>query len=99
MRPAMCAASQLPGRRPTDVDVALYLQVNQKSDNDDDTQTNIITEKTKTIYPIYIWCAGGVNRVVIICLDSRTTLSSLYILFFYFFQTNIFTQIRSRSAT
>ena len=36
VRSAMRAASQLSGRGPTDVDVALYLQVNQKSDYDDD---------------------------------------------------------------
>ena len=34
MRSAMCAASQLPGKGPTDVDDALHLQVNQKSDYD-----------------------------------------------------------------
>ena len=34
VRSAMCAASQLFGRGPTDVDVALYLNVNQKSDYD-----------------------------------------------------------------
>ena len=34
VRPAMHAASQLPGRGPTDVDVALH--VNKKSDDDDD---------------------------------------------------------------
>ena len=33
---AMHAASQLPGRGPTDVDIPLYLRVNQKSDDDDD---------------------------------------------------------------
>ena len=32
----MHAASQLPGKGPTDVDVALYLHINQKSDDDDD---------------------------------------------------------------
>ena len=37
MRSAMRAASQLPGRGPTVVDMApLYLHVNQKSDDDDD---------------------------------------------------------------
>ena len=35
VRSAMHAASQLSGRGPTDVDVALYLHVNQKSDYDD----------------------------------------------------------------
>ena len=30
----MCAASQLSGRGPTDVDVAPYLHINQKSDYD-----------------------------------------------------------------
>ena len=36
VRSAMCAASQLSGRGPTGVDVALplYLHVNQKSDYD-----------------------------------------------------------------
>ena len=34
MRSAMRAASQLPGRRPTDVDIVLYLQVNKKSGDD-----------------------------------------------------------------
>ena len=34
MRSAMHAASQLPGRGPTDVDDALHLHVNQKSDYD-----------------------------------------------------------------
>ena len=32
----MCAAGQLPGRGPTDVDVAPVLHVNQKSDDDDE---------------------------------------------------------------
>ena len=32
VRSAMRAASQLPGKGPTDVDVPLHLQVNQKSD-------------------------------------------------------------------
>ena len=36
MRSAMRAASQLPGKWPTDVDDALHLHVNQKSDYDDD---------------------------------------------------------------
>ena len=38
VRSAMRAASQLPGRGPTDAGVALllYLHVNQKSDDDDD---------------------------------------------------------------
>ena len=36
VRSAMRAASQLSGRGPTGVDVALYLHVNQKSDYDDD---------------------------------------------------------------
>ena len=38
VRSAMRAASHLPGRGPTDVDVApsLYLHINQKSDDDDD---------------------------------------------------------------
>ena len=35
MRAAMRAASQLSGRGPTDVEVALYLHINQKSDYDD----------------------------------------------------------------
>ena len=37
-RSAMCAASQLPGRGPTDVDqkLPLHLHVNHKHDNDDD---------------------------------------------------------------
>ena len=35
VRSAMHAASQLPGSRPTDVDGALHLHVNQKSDYDD----------------------------------------------------------------
>ena len=36
VRSAMHAASQLPGRRPTVVDIwPLYLHVNQKSDDDD----------------------------------------------------------------
>ena len=34
VRSAMHAASPLSGRGPTDVDVALSLHVNQKSDND-----------------------------------------------------------------
>ena len=34
VRSAMRAASQLSGRGPTGVDVALYLHVNQKSDYD-----------------------------------------------------------------
>ena len=36
MRSAIRAASQLPGRGPTDVDVALYPDVNQKSVDDED---------------------------------------------------------------
>ena len=36
VRYAIRAASQLPGRWPTDVDLPLYLHVNQKSDYDDD---------------------------------------------------------------
>ena len=36
MRSAMRAASQLPGRGPTVVDMALFLHVNQKPDDDDD---------------------------------------------------------------
>ena len=36
VRSAMCAASQLPGKGPTDVDDALHLHVNQKSDYDDE---------------------------------------------------------------
>ena len=38
MRSAMHAASQLPRRGPTDVDVPLHLHVNQKSDDDDEEQ-------------------------------------------------------------
>ena len=34
----MCAASQLPGRGPSDVDVAQYLHVNQKSGDVDDDE-------------------------------------------------------------
>ena len=39
VRTVMCAANQLLGRGPTDVDVALYLHVSRKSgdDNDDDS--------------------------------------------------------------
>ena len=36
MRSAMRAASQLPGKGPTDVNMPLHLHVNQKSDYDDD---------------------------------------------------------------
>ena len=36
MRSAMRATRQLPGREPTVVDMALYLHVNQKSNDDDD---------------------------------------------------------------
>ena len=36
VRSAMRAASQLPGRGPTVVDMAPILHVNQKSDDDDD---------------------------------------------------------------
>ena len=36
VRSAMCAASQLPGSGPTDVDDALHLHVNQKCYYDDD---------------------------------------------------------------
>ena len=36
MRSAVHVASQLPRRGPTDVDEALHLHVNQKSDYDDD---------------------------------------------------------------
>ena len=40
MRSTMHAASQLPGRGPTDVELPLYLHVNKKSDDldDDDDQ-------------------------------------------------------------
>ena len=41
VRSAMCAASQLPGRGPTDVDdMPLHLHVNQKSDYDDDINSD-----------------------------------------------------------
>ena len=36
VRSAMLAASQLPGRGHTDVDIAPDLHINQKSDDDDD---------------------------------------------------------------
>ena len=36
VRSAMHAASQLPGRGPTIMDMALYLHLNRKSDDDDD---------------------------------------------------------------
>ena len=36
VRSAMRAASQLPGRGPTDMDFALYLHINQNSGDDDD---------------------------------------------------------------
>ena len=35
VKSAMRATSQLPGRRPIDVNVALYLHVNKKSDDVD----------------------------------------------------------------
>ena len=36
----MRAASQLPGRRPTFVDIAPVPEVNKKSDDDDDSSPN-----------------------------------------------------------
>ena len=44
-RSAMHAASQLPGKGPTDVDDALHLHVNQKSDYD--SVWNQITQAKK----------------------------------------------------
>ena len=41
VRSAMHTASQLPGRGPTVVDIALYLHVNQKSDDDDCVSRNL----------------------------------------------------------
>ena len=38
MRSALHTTSQLPGRGPTDVDVPLYLHINQKSNDDDEEQ-------------------------------------------------------------
>ena len=43
----MRAASQLPERGPTDVDIAPYLHVNKKSDDVDDCR--------HIIHTIYIW--------------------------------------------
>ena len=50
VRSAMCAASQLPGRGPTVVDMALYLHVNQKSDDDDDVENKCEECACKSIY-------------------------------------------------
>ena len=36
LRSAMCAARQLPGRRPPLMRMLLYLHVNKKSDDDDE---------------------------------------------------------------
>ena len=63
----MFAASQLPGRGPTDVDVALYLHVNQKSDDDDDEITILklqITQQQECfLYTLFRNTAGtGTNR-------------------------------------
>ena len=43
VRSAMRAASQLPGRGPTVVDMAPIPALNKKSDDDDDDQYNIIS--------------------------------------------------------
>ena len=40
VRSAMRAASQLPGRGPTDVDLPLYLQDNKEFDDDNDDCNN-----------------------------------------------------------
>ena len=47
VRSAIRAASQLPGRGPTDMDVASGLHVNQKSidDNDDDDVDDMTSQK------------------------------------------------------
>ena len=50
VRSAMCAASQLPGRGPTVVDMALYLHINQKSDDDDDVENKCEECACKSIY-------------------------------------------------
>ena len=46
VRSAMRAASQLPGRGPTVVDIPLYLHVNKKSDDDDDDDDASFKETT-----------------------------------------------------
>ena len=45
----MCAASQLSGRGPTDVDVALYLHINKKSHDDDDDDADYFIQFTNII--------------------------------------------------
>ena len=50
VRSALHAASQLPGRGPTDVDIALYLHVNKKSDDDDDDDDDDDETKMKKKY-------------------------------------------------
>ena len=59
----MCGASQLPGRGPTDVDVA---PVNQKSDDDDDINTiyqfiNPFLENKMSIFEKYRAFKKSVN--------------------------------------
>ena len=46
VRSAMRAASQLPGRGPTVVEMSLYLHVNQKSDDDDDDDYSLFDGKS-----------------------------------------------------
>ena len=64
-RSAIRAASQLPGRGPTDVDVALYLHVNQKSvdDDDDDSLLFILSVCPKTSI------SNGIEYLQIRCIS------------------------------
>ena len=50
VRSAMSAASQLPGRGPSVVDIALYLQVNQKYDDDDDEMFSFMYDSDFIFY-------------------------------------------------
>ena len=76
MRSAMCTASLLLGRRPTDADVAPILQVNQKFvDDDDDMPTTAVVflyesvpihQSLKQTVPVFISVAVPVNQFVIV---------------------------------
>ena len=37
------------------------------TDRHTDTKSNIVMEKTKTIYPLYTWSAGGIIIVIWTC--------------------------------
>ena len=52
LRSVMRAASKLPGRGPTDVDLHLYLHVNQKSIDDDDDNDLVLLDQFVNIHNV-----------------------------------------------